>query len=107
MLKYDDEDYSQRYGQIIKAFRALTKDEFLQRYISDSDFRSSNNGNDFGSILYVLDIQFQKNLESAQPIKVEFKFSGDIPAGIYGYALVLTNKLVNISSDGQRHFDWI
>ena len=43
-------------------------------------------------ILYVFDIRHQKNLESAQPIKVEFKFSENIPAGIYVYASVLTNK---------------
>ena len=40
-------------------------------------------------------------------MKVEFKFSEIIPAGIHGYALVLSNKLVCISSDGQRFFDLI
>ena len=58
-------------------------------------------------IIYVFDIRYQKNFESAQPIKVEFKFDGVIAAGIYGYALVLTNKLISISSDGQRHCDLI
>ena len=58
----------------------------------------------FGYNLYVFDIRYQKNIESAQPIKVEFKFSEDAPAGIYGYALVLTNKLISKSSVGQRHF---
>ena len=52
-------------------------------------------------------MQYQKNLETAQPIKVEFNFSENIPAGVYDYALVLTNKLVSISSDGQRHFGLI
>ena len=32
-------------------------------------------------------------------------FSENILAGIHGYALVLTNKLVRVTSDGQRHFD--
>ena len=50
------------------------------------------------------DKRYQKDLERAQPIKAEFKFSEEFPAGIYGYALVLTNKLVGISSDHQRHF---
>ena len=49
-------------------------------------------------------MRHQKILESAQPIKVEFQFSEIILAGIYGYALVLTNKLVSIGSDGPRHF---
>ena len=38
---------------------------------------------------------------------VKFKFDGDVPNHIYGYALILTNKLVSISSDQQRHFDLI
>ena len=42
ILKYDDDDYSQGYSQITEAFRALTKDDILQPYISDQDFRSSN-----------------------------------------------------------------
>ena len=58
-----------------------------------------------GYNLYVFDIRYQKSLETAQPVNVEFKFSEDVPARIYGYALVLTNKLVSISSDGQRHFN--
>ena len=30
LLKYDDDNYSQGYGQIKEAFRALTKDDLLQ-----------------------------------------------------------------------------
>ena len=64
----------------------------LQPYISDQDFSSSNNNDDIGYNLYVFDIRYQKNFENSQPIKVEFKFDGVVPAGIYGYALVFTNK---------------
>ena len=38
-------------------------------------------------------------------ISLEFKFDGVVPADIIGYAIVLTNKLISISSDGQRLFD--
>ena len=107
LLNYDDDDYNQGYGQIKEAFRALSKDDILQPYISDNDYRSSNNNDDFGYNLYVFDTRYQKNFENAQPIKVEFKFDQPIPVGIYGYALVLTNKKISISSDGQRHFDLI
>ena len=79
----------------------------LKPYISEHDFRSSNNFLDNGYNLYVFDIKYQKNLENAQPIKVEVKFSEKVPAGIYGYALVLTNKMVSISSDSQHRFDLI
>ena len=105
LLNYNDDDYAQGYGQINEAFKALTKDDLLQPYISDADFRSNNDGDNIGYNIYAFDIRYQKNFESSQPIKVEFKFDGAIPAGIYGYALVLTNKLVSITSDGQRMFD--
>ena len=107
LLNYDDDDYSQGYGQIKEAFKALTKDDILQPYINEDDFRSSNEGNNIGYNIYAFDIRYQKNFENAQPVKVEFKFSENIPAGIYGYALVLTNKLISISSDGQRMFDLV
>ena len=107
LLNYDDDDYNQGYGQIKEDFRALTKDDILQPYISDNDFRSSNNNNDIGYNLYVFDIRYEKDFENSQSIKVEFKFTGVVPAGIYGYALVLTNKRISISSDGQRHSDLI
>ena len=104
-LNYNDDDNSQGYGLIKQAFKDLTKDDILEPYISDNDFRSSNDGHNVGYNLYVFDIRYQKKFESAQPIKVEFKSDGVIPAGIYGYSLVLTNKLISISSDVQRMFE--
>ena len=88
LLNYEVDDYSQGYGQINEAFRALTKDDILKPYISEDDFRSSNEGNNIGYNIYAFDIRYQKNFENAQPVKVEFKFSENINAGIYGYALV-------------------
>ena len=105
LLNFDDDDYSQGYGQIKEAFKGLTKDDLLKPYISEDDFRSSNEGNNIGYNIYGFDIRYQKNFENSQPIKIEFKFSENIDAGIYGYALVLTNRLASISSDGQRLFD--
>ena len=108
LLNYDDDDYIQGYHQIKEAFKTLTKDEILQPYISDDNFRTSNAAaNDVGYNLNVFDIRYQKNFTNSQPIKVEFKFEGVVPNDIKGYALVLTNKVVSISSDGQRHFDLI
>ena len=101
LLNYDDDDCSQGYGLIKEAFKALTEDDILQPYISEDDFRSSNEGNNIGYNIYAFDLRYQKNFENAQPVKVEFKFSENFNAGIYGYALVLTNKLISISSDGQ------
>ena len=47
-LNYDDDNYMQVYDQSKEAFRALAKDDTLQPYMSDHDFRSSNNRNDIG-----------------------------------------------------------
>ena len=104
-MNYNDDEYRQGYGLIKQAFKDLTKDDILEPYISDNDFRSSNDGNSIGYNLYLFDIRYQKKFESAQPIKVEVKFDGVVPAGIFGLALVLTNRLISVSSDGQRHFD--
>ena len=105
LLNYDDDDYSQGYGQIKEAFKALTKDIILQPYISEDDFRSDNDGKSIAYNIYVFGIRYQKNYQSGQSVKVEFKLDKVVPAGVYGYASVLTNRLVSISSDGQRRFD--
>ena len=105
LLNYNDDDYSQGYGQILKVFRALIKDNILQHYTSEDDFRSSNDGDKNGYTIHGFDIRYQKNFECGQSVKLEFTLDEVVPAGIYGYAIVLTNKLVGISSDGQRMFD--
>ena len=107
-MSYDNDNYSQGYSQIKKTFKNLTKDDMLQPYRFDDDFISSNAGVvELGCNIYVFDIRYQQKFTASQPIKVEFKFDGVVPNDIIGYALVLTNKMVIKSSDGQRHFDLI
>ena len=54
---------------------------------------------------YVFDLSKQKDHISSQPITLEFNFSAAIDVTDYiAYALVLTPKLISISSDVQRHF---
>ena len=48
---------------------------------------------------------YQQNFTASQPNNVEFNFDGVDPTDINGHAMVLTNKLVSISSDRQRQFD--
>ena len=77
LLNYDDDDYSQGYHQNKETFKALTKDDILQPYISEECFRSSNAKIDVvGYILYVFDVRYQKKFTDSQPIKVEYKFDG-------------------------------
>ena len=56
-------------------------------------------------LFYVFDMQYQQNFTASQPIKFDIKVNGFVLNDINGYALVLNNKLISISSDGQRHFD--
>ena len=79
----DHDDFSQGYGQIKQDFRALTKDNILQPYVSEDDFRSDNNGNDVGYNIQVFDIRYQKNYQSGQSVNVEFKLDKIVPAGVY------------------------
>ena len=69
LLNYDDDEYSQGYGQIKEAFKGLTKDDILKPYISEDDFRSSNEGNNIGYNIYAFDIRYRKNFENSQPVK--------------------------------------
>ena len=91
-MNYNDDEYNQGYGLIKQVFKDLTKDNIIEPYISDNDFRSTNDVDNIGYSLYVFDIRHQKSFESAQSIRVDFNFDGVIPAGIYGYALVSTKK---------------
>ena len=54
LLIYDDDYYIQGYGQIKEAFKALTKDDTLQPYISDHNFISPIY-NDIGYNVFIFD----------------------------------------------------
>ena len=112
LLNFDDKYYSQWYGQSEEACKVLTKDDIPNSYITDHDFRSTNVNDaeeDDYSIYWLKFICFwytiKEKSKATQPVTVEFEFSDKFLDGIYAYALVLTNKLVGISSVGQRHFD--
>ena len=104
----DDDDYCRGYAQIKESFRAQTQNVILQAYISAHDFASTDvndageNNICIGYNLNVFDKRYQKDFTVAQPIKLERKLDGVIPADVYGFALVITNKLVSISSDGKE-----
>ena len=105
LSNYNDDDCSQGYGQTKEAFKALTKHNLLQPYKTEDHFRTFNDGDNIGYNIHAFYIRYQKSYGSGQSVKVEFKFDGVFPAGIYRYALVITNRLVSISSEGQRVFD--
>ena len=108
LKNYDEDDSTEGSSQITEAVRALTKDDILQPYVSDDKFRSSNvRVDDIRYKLYVFDIRYQQNFIASQPIKVEFMFDGVVSNDLNGCVLVLTNKLISVSSNGKRQFDVI
>ena len=68
-MNYDKDFYFSGYGEIKEAF---TDDDIPKSYTSDQDFRSSNEGNDFGNNLYVFDISYQTDFTVAQPTTASF-----------------------------------
>ena len=58
-------------------------------------------------LVIITHFRYQKKFESGKSVYVEFKLDGVVPAGIYGYASVLTIRLASISSDGQGMFDLV
>ena len=96
---YDRDKYDQAYSEIENFHHLKSETNLLNPFIDLHKFRTNNN-------FYVFDLSKQKDQIARQPIRLEFKFSAAIDVADYiTYALVLTPKLISISSDGQRHFD--
>ena len=96
---YNCDKYDQAYSEIENFYHSKSETNLLNPFIELHKFRTNYN-------FYVFDLSKQKDHIASQPIRLEFKFSAAIDVADYiAYALVLTPKLISISSDGQRHFD--
>ena len=96
---FDRDKYDQAYSEIENFYLLKSETNLLNPFIELHKFRTSYN-------FYVFDLSKQKDPIGSQPIRLEFKFNAAINVADYiAYALVLTPKLISISSDGQRHFD--
>ena len=69
LMNYNDDHYSQAYGKIKADSKAHTKDIILQPYISEDDFRSSNDGDNIGYNIHSFDIRYQKKLKVVNRLK--------------------------------------
>ena len=58
-------------------------------------------------IIYSFSEYLSKIFTAAQPISIQFIFSVENPASVNGDALVSTDEIMSISSDGKHHFDLI
>ena len=98
---YDRDKYDQAYIEIENFYHLKSETNLLNPFIDLHKFRRSYN-------FYVFDLPKQKDQIASQPIILEFKFRAAFGVADYiAYALVLTPKLISISSDGQRLFDLI
>ena len=97
---YDHDKYDQAYSEIENFYQLKSETNLLNPFIDLHKFRSYN--------FYKFDLSKQKDHIASQPIRLEFEFSAAFAVANYiAYALILTPKLISISSDGQRHFDLI
>ena len=98
---YDRDKYDQAYSEIENFYHLHSETNLLNPFIDLNKFRTNYN-------FYVFDLSKQRDIIASQSIRLEFKFNAAIDvANFVAYALVLTSKLISISSDGQRHFDLI
>ena len=98
---YDRDKYDQAYSEIENFYHLNSETNLLNPFIDLHKFRTKYP-------LFVFDLSKQRDIIASQTIRLEFKFNAAIDVADYiAYALVLTPKLISISSDGQRHFDLI
>ena len=98
---YDRDKYDQAYSEIENFYHSNSETNLLNPFIDLHKVRTKYN-------FYVFDLSKQKDHIASQPIRLEVKFIAAIDVSNFiAYALVLTPKLISISSDGQRHFDLI
>ena len=96
---YNRDKYDQAYSEIENFYHLNSETNLLNPFIDLNKFRTNYN-------FYVFGLSKQRDIIANQPIRLEFKFNAAIDVADYiAYALVLTQKLISISSDGQRHFD--
>ena len=96
---YGRDKYDQAYCEIENFYQLKSQTNLLSPFTDIHKFRTNSN-------FYVFDLSKQKDNIASQPIRLEFKFNAAVDVADYiAYALVLTPKLISISSDGQRHFD--
>ena len=98
----DTNKYNEPYNEVRRFYKGYIQGEGAP-YITFKDFKELYN-------LWVFDLRAQKDNPSAQPIQVNFKFRAGYDAVGNSYqatALVLTQKVSSVSSDGSRQFDLI
>ena len=101
-VDFDRNMYNEPYNEIRRFYKDYIKGEGSPN-ISFKEFKELYN-------LWVFDLRNQKDNPSSQPISVDFKFRAGydaVGADYQATALILSQKIISVSSDGQRQFDII
>ena len=101
---------SRAFGLIVSCSLHLAEINILQAYSTEKVFIYPNNYPEGNSCFNfrIFDIHHHQDFSSAQPIKVRCDSRLAVQAtNLFGFALLLTNELASVSSDGQRQFDLV
>ena len=79
LLNYNDDYFSQGYGQVKEAFKALTKETILRPNISEDDFRSPSVGDNIGYNIHSFNIRYQKILKALHRLTWNLDFRNNFP----------------------------
>ena len=101
-IDYQRNKYNEPFNEVRRFYKDYINGEGAP-YITFEDFKELYN-------LYVFDLRAQRGNPPAQPIRLNFKFKTGVDVSANDYqatALVLTQKVFSVSSDGFRPFDVI
>ena len=99
-INYGTNNCNEAFKEIIsfnKDYNGLPHN--IKPYINHRTFKSKYR-------IYVFDTRYQSDHIAPQPIQVNFKFSAAV-ADVICQALVLTRKVISVSSDGNKMVDII
>ena len=99
-INYETNNYNEAFKEIVslnKDYNGLPHN--IKPYINHRTFKSSCR-------IYVFDTRYQRDHIGPQPIQLNFKFSAAV-ADVTCHALVLTRKVISVSSDGNKVVDII
>ena len=98
-LNYARNDYDDAYNEV-QNFYYNNVSSIQEPGISRRDFKEHYN-------FYIFDLRYQKEHISAQQLQLQFKFSAAPGAGFVARALVLTRRILSVSTDGRTMIDII
>ena len=98
-IKFGEQEFSRVYGDVAE-FRAnfFNMDELISNpNINPSDYRDL-----YSLFLFDVSKQSEKLKYSTTDIQVKMFFRGEIPVGTQVYGVIISDRLINFQSDGNK-----